>query len=368
MNKFYVLILFFFCLISCSEDDEIRFAEVPSDYFVNDLEAPQDYNAEEWQDFTGIPFYVKSVASGKFLSLSDQQNTLILKDFTETDDRFAFGLSNSAYDDDSFTLISVPDVREIGVGENSDILQPVVFSEEENNQFQDTQYWRILPSKNENYSLIQNVNLGENNSNFILESAESSVFLSAKNDAENQQFQIIPRGNFEIYDIEFLIDEGEVTNSEWIMVNSDTIANSSDDVMEFSDTDEGKFPKSFTASFTENNQQISVELENDSFQTRLPEILFDNEEVTIDLGSRHEVSYNEAFEWTTNFGSSEDFTFNIPPQATYAINYSLNKYHFEVPYKVTYRDSSSGARFSKKGIWESDYYYQTNVELSEVEE
>ncbi len=350
MNKFYVLILFFFCLTSCSEDYEIRFAEVPSDYFLNDLEAPQDYNAEDWQDFTGIPFYVKSVASGQFLSLSDQKNTLVLKDFTENDDRFAFGLSKAEYNKDSFTLISVPDVREIGVGENSDILQPVLFSEEKNNQFQDTQYWRILPSKNENYSLIQNANLGENNSNFVLESAESSVFLSVKNDAENQQFKIIPRGNFEIYDIEFLVDEGEVTNSEWIMVNSDTITNSSDDIMEFSDTDEGKFPKSFTASFAENNQQISVDPENDSFQTRLPEILFDNEEATIDLGSRHEV------------------TFNIPPQATYAINYSLNKYHFEVPYKVTYRDFSSGARFSKKGIWESDYYYQTNVELSEVEE
>ena len=361
---FAILTVFFF---SCSDDDnQTIFSEVSDNYFVNDPPT-SDYNLEEWQDLIGIPFYVKAVASNTYLSTKGSENNLTLTDFDEENEQLLFGISEKDEVSRSLSLISVIEMENIGVqsmNSKEELLVPVIFDAAENNTLQDTQYWRLIASENNHYSLIESATLGENGKNFVLETAENSIYLSSKKDIQNQQFEIIPKGDFEIDDIEFDTEAGEILGSEWVIISSDTLTNPTNEIKEV--YGEEKYKNTLQASFVENNQQILVPLEDNEIEIRLPDIGVIYDEVTISKGWNKEVRYAENSEWTRSTEISQEFTFRIPAQTNYEVQYSINMYDIEVPYKITYKDQSSGASFRKKGIWTTEFYYESETKLKEI--
>ena len=361
---FAILAVFFF---SCSDDDhETRFSEVSDNYFVNDP-TTSEYNLEEWQDLIGIPFYVKAVASNTYLSTKGSENKLTLTDFDEENEQLLFGISEKDEVSRSLSLISVIEMENIGVqsmNSKEELLVPVIFDAAENNTLQDTQYWRLIASENNHYSLIENATLGENEKNFVLETAENSIYLSSKKDTQNQQFEIIPKGDFEIENIQFDTEAGKVMNSEWITFSKDTVTNPTNEFKEVTVYDE--YPDTLHASFIENNQQVLMPLKNNQIEIRLPAIEVIHDEINVSHGWDKMITYAENSEWKRNVGISGQSDLKIPPQTEYEITCNINMYTIEVPYEITYKDQSSGASFRKKGIWTTEFYYESETKLNEI--
>ncbi|MCL6220860.1 hypothetical protein [Zunongwangia pacifica] len=367
-NKCLLLAILAIAFLSCSEDDESYFNEVPENYFVEDQVPTSDYDLKEWQDFIGMPFYVKAVATDTYLAANGLGNNLLLTNFDKDNDNLVFGFSEKDEASKSLILVAVKEMEPVGVKSTNakdSVLVPVTFAQNDN-KLQDTQFWRFLPSDNKNYSFIQNATLGENNTNFVLEATENSVYLALKNETQNQQFQIVPKGDFEIESIAFDIESFEIIGSDWITVGRDTLINTSDEIKETIIID--KYPENFKASFIENNPQILVPIESEEVELRLPDIEVIYDEVTVSKGWNKTIRYAEDSEWKRNVDISEKSDLKIPPHTTFEVSYYINRYKIEVPYQITYSDRSSGANFRKMGIWKTDFYYESNTELKTITE